>query len=185
MANFNEAYGITNKNEGGYAFNPNDHGGETYAGIARKFWGDWSGWRIIDSFKESSGLNGINAAMKANANMQLLVEAFYKSNFWNPLKLDAINDQQIANAVYDFAVNSGTTKSAKTLQQAVAKGGVTLAIDGVIGAETIGHVNDAPPDAILGAFNDIRRSFYEQLATNPGQEQFLHSWLSRIIPYQA
>lgn len=37
MAIFNSAFKITMGNEGGYANNPDDSGGETYAGIARNF----------------------------------------------------------------------------------------------------------------------------------------------------
>jgi len=39
------------KSEGGHANDPDDGGGETYRGIARKFWPQWAGWKIIDAAK--------------------------------------------------------------------------------------------------------------------------------------
>lgn len=38
MADFDKAHLEVMGNEGGYANNPVDAGGETYKGIARKFW---------------------------------------------------------------------------------------------------------------------------------------------------
>lgn len=45
MADFNEAFAATSMDEGGYANHCNDNGGETYAGISRKFWPGRNGWR--------------------------------------------------------------------------------------------------------------------------------------------
>lgn len=46
--NFLKSYDILIKHEGGYVNDPDDKGGETYKGIARKFNPDWKGWKIID-----------------------------------------------------------------------------------------------------------------------------------------
>ena len=43
MANFDEAFALTMKSEGGYANNPNDTGGETYKGVSRKNHPKWNG----------------------------------------------------------------------------------------------------------------------------------------------
>ena len=50
MAKFQIAEAITGRNEGGYANNSADTGGETYAGIARNYWPKWQGWKYIDNF---------------------------------------------------------------------------------------------------------------------------------------
>ena len=72
MAKFSEAEKITCKNEGGYANNPSDNGGETYAGIARKFWPNWSGWAKIDAIKKQYGTNAntINLWAKKDVKLQ-------------------------------------------------------------------------------------------------------------------
>lgn len=180
MGNFNEAYLLTGHNEGGYANNPSDHGGETYAGISRKFWPAWQGWVIIDAIKKQYGTteNTINLWAKKSDNLQLLIASFYKQNFWDVNKLDLITDNQIADNVYDFGVNSGVSKAAKTLQLV---SGVTQ--DGIIGNATISAVNSLDAKNTYERYNAERIVFYHNLAANPGQLQFLKSWLSRIKPY--
>lgn len=180
MANFKEAYGLTGHNEGGYANNPNDHGGETFAGIARKFWPNWPGWKTIDWAKTMiKTANGINEFARVNG-VEPFVADFYKQNFWDVNKLDSINDQQLADNVYDFGVNSGVSRGAKTLQQAV---GVTA--DGIIGPGTLNAVNTGDAVAIYNKYNEIKSSLYHTWAATPGQLQFLKSWMSRIKPYAA
>lgn len=179
MADFKIAFGLTGHNEGGYANNPADHGGETYAGIARNFWPSWSGWHVIDSYTKF-GLRNIDRILSTDQVLTNLISLFYKQNFWDVNKLDQINDQQLANNVYDFGVNSGVGKSAKTLQLAC---GVT--VDGIIGSKTIACANSIDAKTLYDAYNAARTAFYHSLAQNPGQLQFLKSWMSRIKPYQS
>lgn len=177
MANFETAFALTEHIEAGYANNPNDHGGETYAGIARNFWPNWSGWTKIDGYKKT-GMSELNTILKMDLPLQDEVASFYKQNFWDINKLDLVSNQQLANNVYDFGVNSGVGKAAKTLQDCA---GVTA--DGIIGNQTIAAVNSANAETIYNCYNATRSAFYNKLAANPGQAQFLHSWLSRIKPY--
>ncbi|MBW1801582.1 MAG: hypothetical protein JRJ85_12745, partial [Deltaproteobacteria bacterium] len=44
MAKFDEAFEKTTAIEGGYVFDPDDAGGETYKGISRRFNPSWGGW---------------------------------------------------------------------------------------------------------------------------------------------
>lgn len=180
MADFKIAFNLTGAIEGGYVNNPADHGGETIYGIARKFWPAWPGWDIVDKIKSTGTTTAsvINKLANANTQLQTLKLAFYKQNFWDVNKLDLINDQQLANNVYDFGVNSGVSKGAKTLQAAC---GVT--VDGIIGNQTIYCVNNGNAKAIYEKYNELRSEFYHKLAANPGQAKFLHSWMSRIKPY--
>lgn len=180
MGNFKISFDITNKTEGGYADNPDDSGGETYAGISRNNWPNWGGWKYVDLAKEGQTAPGlISRILNNNTTVQQSVQFFYKQNFWEVLKLDQINDQQICNTVYDFGVNSGTGKSAKYLQ---ISAGVNA--DGIIGHLTIDNVNGQDAKELYNTFNVMREAFYRGLADNPSQAQFLHSWLSRLTPYQ-
>src|SRR6187551_1301364 len=107
MAKFEIAEKITGRNEGGYAFNKSDHGGETYGGIARNYWPNWSGWALVDKGKQvTKTVPLLNQWLKANG-IDAHLSKFYKQNFWDVNKLDLFNDQQLANNVYDFGVNSG------------------------------------------------------------------------------
>lgn len=186
MAKFEIAESITGRNEGGYANNPSDTGGETFAGIARNHWPKWEGWRRIDAIKNKSGgmAKVINAFAKEDKSLQLSISSFYKLNFWDAMKLDFVNNQQLANSVYDFGVNSGTGRSAKFLQQAVNNVcGVGLVVDGQIGNKTIAEVNKHDAESIYNVFNKLREEFYRSIAKG-SQAQFLKSWLIRLKPYK-
>lgn len=193
MAKFDIAEEITGKFEGGYADNKADRGGETFAGIARNFWPKWEGWNKIDQYKaeykksgsKTSLANWVNNSAKVVTEPTMsMVSMFYKTNFWDTMKLDAITDQQLANTAYDFAVNSGTHRASTTLQQAANDTGlVTLTVDGQIGAKTIAAVNALSPVNVYTNYNRRRESFYRGIAKG-NQTQFLKSWLNRLKPYK-
>jgi lysozyme family protein len=187
MAEFIPAYNHTARNEGGYANNPNDNGGETYAGISRKFWPNWGGWKYIDDSKRvNQSAKYINMSIGANQKVQALVSEFYKTNFWYPLNLQLINDQQLATNVYDFGVNAGIETAAKRLQQAANAVCGDLIVDGQIGSKTVASINKLNGKAVYDAFNQARKSYYDNIiARNPSQVEFRKSWYSRIVPYQA
>jgi lysozyme family protein len=186
MANFNPAFQITMGNEGGYADNPADPGGETWKGIARHYWPAWSGWAIVDKIKATNPPN-INTALNAEAELQQLVLAFYKQHFWDTEMLDEINDQQTANQLFDSAVNMGTGVASRFLQQGIdtLKPGV-VTVDGVVGPATIAAANALPAKELYNAICNLRRQRYMQIiAQNPREVMFEHSWMSRITPYTA
>jgi len=193
MAKFETAEAITGRNEGGYANNKADRGGETYAGIARNFWGAWPGWKFIDKYKADwaksdkklSLAQWVNASAKVPTEpVHTLVSAFYKQNFWDVNKLDAFADQQLANSVYDFGVNSGTGRAAQFLQRAANDTTlVKLLVDGNIGMKTIDAINTLNQKLVYDNFNKRREAFYRSIATG-NQLQFLNSWLSRLKPYK-
>ena len=180
MANFKISEHITGMNEGGYANDKSDRGGETYAGIARNFWQSWKGWKQIDMIKSVYGKSAsvINKYAKADLQLHRDISEFYKANFWDVNKLDLFEDQQIADSVYDFGVNSGTVRAAKTLQDVLG-----VQHDGVIGKMTIGVLNSANFKSVHIAYNCKREVFYQKLATNPSQAKFLRSWMSRLNLY--
>lgn len=186
MANFKISEQETGRFEGLYANNPSDRGGETYAGIARKFWPNWLGWKKIDAIKSKYGKTAsiINQYAKKDAELSEMISQFYKGNFWDSLKLDAVTDQQLANTVYDFGVNSGTDRAAKTLQNAANDTGlVSVVVDGKVGAKTIAAINALSPLNVHTNFNRRRTDFYKSIAVG-SQAQFLKSWLSRVKPYK-
>jgi hypothetical protein len=141
-------------------------------------WPNWEGWKLIDDHKKTRGLAGIDKTMFANPFMVSYINDFYKQNFWDVNSLDKINDQQIANTVYDFGVNAGTGRAAKYLQEVVG-----AKEDGKIGADTLKLVNTGNQKLIYSKFNALRLAHYMEAASQPGQHQFLASWESRLKPY--
>lgn len=114
MSDFQTAYQLTAINEGGYSNDPTDSGGETYAGISRKNFPHWTGWATVDKYKpmkqgqyiEDHGLKG-------------LVMMFYEVNFWKPIKGYALESQELANYLYDTAVNMGVGVALQLLKQSL------------------------------------------------------------------
>ncbi|HXS59002.1 MAG TPA: glycosyl hydrolase 108 family protein [Hanamia sp.] len=104
MADFKIAYQGTSVNEGGYANDPDDHGGETWKGISRNNETNWIGWHIVDMYKK---LPNFPKNLYASSELEKAVQDIYKSNYWNLIRGDEINFQDCANDLYDSAVNVG------------------------------------------------------------------------------
>ena len=62
--------------------------------------------------------------------------------------------------VFDWAVNSGTGRSAKAIQKIC---GATQ--DGAIGPKTLALINTQNTDFVIEEFGKIRQDFYESLKT--------------------
>ena len=179
MADFNIAYNLTMQAEGGYSNNPADTGGETFKGVSRNNNPNWSGWAIIDAIKATNPPN-LNMALNQDSDLLQKIMDFYQVNYWDVNRTGEINNQQIANQVFDTAVNCGTGTAAKFLQEAA---GVTA--DRLIGSITLTTVNAADPQALYNQFIGYRKQYYlDIIIRSPSQAQFEHSWFSRLWPFQ-
>lgn len=113
--------------EGGFNLHkvPGDTGGETYAGISRVHWPDWTGWQLIDGGDDGS------------ARLKAMAMEFFKSNFWIPICGDQILSKSAAFVIFDFAVNGSIRSSAKIAQKVVG-----AKVDGIIGPKTVLAINN-------------------------------------------
>ncbi len=111
MANFDKAFQRTSKFEGGYVNDPDDNGGETYNGISRKSNPSWLGWKIVDEQKKKS--NFPNNLKERKAELLPLEKKLYKEDYWDKVWGDKINKQEVADDMYDTAVNMGISASVK------------------------------------------------------------------------
>lgn len=127
MANFTIALKKVLKNEGGYANNPNDAGGETYKGISRKNHPTWTGWISIDQIKKAHP-RGFKTILEHTPELQDKVKDFYKRRFWDELCLDTCGNQELANQAFDMAVNTGVKAGVKILQKVLG-----IPADGILG----------------------------------------------------
>lgn len=186
MANFQTAFEIVKKNEGGYANDKDDSGGETYRGISRNNFPGWQGWAIVDRVKLKPG--NIDTLLNSETELQTAVLKFYKSEFWDTLSLDNINDQSICTELFDTGVNMGTGIAAVFLQDSLnitnnnAKDYPDLKVDGKIGAVTVGYTNNHKrPADVLKTLNVMQGNRYIEICKrNPKMEKFYRSWLSRV-----
>ncbi len=114
MADFWIADKRTSKAEGFYSNNPNDAGGETVWGIARKRNPHWAGWVIVDEYRRKPGFPG---NMRNDVNLYRLRGEFYKSEFWDKIYGDRIQSQKVAEEKYDTAVNMGVSIAVRFSQK--------------------------------------------------------------------
>jgi len=174
MADFNQAYRLILANEGGYVNDTKDPGGETYKGIARKKQPDWIGWIIIDAMKKQANFP---ASLDQSQNLQAEIQRFYKVLFWDKIGGGQINDQEVANSIFDFAVNSGVSTSIGLAQQVVG-----ASCDGVIGTKTIQAINSFQPDHFIAAFTVEKcRKYIAICKKRPDSRKYFFGWIDRSV----
>ena len=166
MANFDPAFEEMIHNEGGYQLTDisGDRGGKTYAGISQKYHPDWAGWALAD-------------AHAGEEQLAPLVQAFYKEKFWDQVGGDDITDQQVAASIFDFAVNGGIPVASR-----LAQGIVGANVDGMIGQQTVGKINEYDSELFLAKFALAKIQRYAKICTNDsGQKKFLLGWINRAL----
>lgn len=159
MADFKKAIGMILKHEGGYVFDPDDPGGETNYGISKKSYPDTDIKNLtVDDAKE-----------------------IYKRDFWDKIRLDEITKQNIASKLFDMAVNMGRSRAVKIVQDAVSKYSHEIAVDGIIGSQTIGAINSVKHSpAFLKLIVSLRIMRYiEIIEKRPASKKYLAGWLIR------
>jgi len=167
MAEFRHIFEKTLANEGGYVLHevPGDKGGMTYAGISRRHWPDWEGWKYIDvdmgSFHHSA---------------QRCVEKFYHLKFWSLVGGNLIDYDSIAYSIYDFAVNVGVKTAVKMIQKCLG-----VKADGVMGPITLSYINsELDPDILMTEFSRRKEDRYIAICRkDPTQLKFLQGWINR------
>lgn len=169
MAEFEPALNLTLQFEGGYSNDFADLGGETYRGISRKNWPLWEGWGLVDSAKNVSNFPHI---LDSNAQLQAMVAAFYKLNYWKPAYFQILS-QPVASKIFDMTVNMSST-AVKLLQTALL-----VTVDGFFGAGTLSAVN-AAGESLLPAYKAKLTEHYQNIvAARPAAAKFLNGWLRR------
>ena len=158
MAEFEPAFQHTLKWEGGYVNNPDDPGGETKYGISKR------------AFPKENIANLTRDR----------AEALYRMNYWTPLGLALVAPQQVANKVFDLAVNLGAKRGVRLAQRAVNfLEPARLAEDGVLGPKTRKAFLDFPERCLLASLRMTAAMFYLDLGES--MPQFVHGWLRRAL----
>jgi len=174
MAEYAKAFGQTMKAEGGYANDPADPGGETYKGIARKMNSKWDGWVLVDRMKKDKSFP---ANLDSNSQLQESIKTFYEVNYWDKIRGDEIKNQDIAESIFDFAVNAGTITSAKLAQITV-----NSEPNGVIGPEVIEMINEDEPRAFLALFTLNKIARYVSICEKRKEsKKYFYGWVKRAF----
>jgi lysozyme family protein len=162
--NFPAALTLVMKSEAGFQSDPNDNGnklpdgraGCTNLGVTQSAWEAYVGHPVT--------WNDMRALTVDT------VAPFYKRKYW-----DAVHGDDLPTGVdymaFDFAVNAGTGRAIKLLQEAV---GATP--DGLLGPVSLSSIKSMPTDRLIESFTAAKVKFYKGL-NNPTYE---HGWLNRV-----
>ena len=155
------------KNEGGYTKRDSDQQGNVFEanfGITKKTYPD------LD----------IKALTREEA------IAIYKRDFWGPMRGESM-PQAVADAMLDYAANSGVAQAVTDLQRVV--GHENVEVDGSFGNITAKSLRDtlkfASPEQVGAALNRNRLRFFQTLVTqNPSRAVELPGWHKRVTRWE-
>ena len=116
MAEFTKAYKKLEVAEGGYVFDKDDSGGETYKGVSRRANPNWNGWISIDAIKKAHPTT-FKDILKRTPELEKKVQDLYKDKYWDCFELDDVLSQLVAEQMFDTAVNQGQTAAIKFAQR--------------------------------------------------------------------
>jgi len=170
MAQFQTAYNIVRKHEGGFQIMPEDSGN-------------------YNSRKELVGTNwGINAQVyeqhigrpPTERDMRTMPRhvalAIFKRLYWDRIKGDEIRDQQVANILFDGHVNHGRW-GIQMMQKVLG-----LSRDGMVGPQTLGKINASNPFQLFNAYKKVRIAGYKDLVRRrPKDGRFLRGGLTALF----
>jgi lysozyme family protein len=175
MPDYRDAIKKVLQHEGGYVNHPNDKGGPTNWGVTQKTYNDYmtkitgrAYQSTIDEIKSMPIGNAIN---------------IYKALYWDKMSGDKIRKYAIAAAIFDQAINRGTSSAVKQAQRVLKKNFnyPSIAEDGVMGAGTLTALNTVDEAKFLNSYLQESILAYNKIVqNNPTQSVFLNGWLKRV-----
>lgn len=162
------------RHEGGYVNDPSDSVGATNKGIA---WNTWTSFAKLDL--------GVEPTLKNLKNLtDEQAEIIYRKRYWEPKGFCQVTSDRIGLMVYDWSITSGG--AGKQIQKLlVNEFNQDITVDGAIGLQTIGALNNVQnQELLLKRITEIRKKYYTDLAIKNGQRtknyKFLQGWLNRV-----
>lgn len=141
--------------EGGYVNDPDDRGGATKFGVTLQ---------TLRDYRNNQALTADDVKDLTKGEAIQIFEAWY-------LIRPKINKlpERLIEPVYDMQINAGS-RAVKLLQQMLVRLGWDIAVDGGIGPQTLGAVQDAVSqygvEMLRDAYGRERIEFYYNLADN-------------------
>jgi len=158
VANFDNAINKTLLHEGGAKFtsDPNDRGGDTKFGISQRAYPELD----IKNLTEEKA------------------KQIYKRDYWNKVNADKIDSQLIAENIFDTAVNMGVRTASRMAQEVLE----IEPADGIIGPQSLKHINDSPVDLFISKYTLHKVSHYVEICKkNKSQKKYLLGWMNRAL----
>jgi len=142
--------------EGGYVNDPDDPGGATKHGVTEA--------TLARLGHDTDGDGKVDAGDVRTLKPADAVEIFI-AHYYNKPRIDAL-PEALQPAVFDMYVNAGAN-AVRLLQELLNEMGRSVAVDGIVGPETIAAARAAAaaaPDHIADAYGIARRNYYYALA---------------------
>lgn len=155
-----EDYLFIRKEEGGFVNDPSDSGGATNRGVTQN---------TYDTYRKAKGVPTRSVRLLTLDETRDIYRQFYDAASANALPVG------LALMHFDFAINAGTRRANRTLQQVL-----NVTDDGIIGPKTLAAVQSEDTEKLIIEYAEARRAFYRGLAERrPKDLKFLRGWLLR------
>ena len=153
LVEFDDIIEVVLHHEGGYVNDPDDPGGETNFGIAKRSHPDVD---IANLTKDGA-------------------KEIYKEHYWDKNKVESLSEE-LRHIYFDMCVNQGRGRAVKILQRAANGKGAELKVDGGMGPMTIAAMDGVE----LQRVRAYRIKYYADLVTRkPDLEKFYFGWFRR------
>jgi lysozyme family protein len=155
LVEFNDIIEVVLHHEGGYVNDPDDPGGETNFGIAKRSHPDVD---IANLTKDGA-------------------KEIYKEHYWDRNKVEDL-PEDLRHIYFDMCVNQGRGRAVKIMQRAANAKGADLVVDGGMGPKTIAAMDGVE----LQRVRAYRVKYYADLVTRkPDLEKFYFGWFRRAL----
>ena len=153
LVEFDDIREVVLHHEGGYVNDPDDPGGETNFGVAKRSHPDVD---IANLTKDGA-------------------KEIYKEHYWDKNKVESLSEE-LRHIYFDMCVNQGRGRAVKILQHAANAKGAGLKVDGGMGPMTIAAMDGVELDRVRA----YRIKYYADLVTRkPDLEKFYFGWFRR------
>ena len=170
MAEVNRLVPHLLKWDGGFVNDPDDLGGATNKGVTLK---------TYKAFCRRKGYQVPTVERLKNLTDEQFAEIL-KTMYWDACRADSIQSQGVANAIVDWAWNSGTATAAKEIQKVLG-----VKADGIIGNITLSAINSQSPLPLFGRIKTARIKYIERICeSRPENRKFYRGWMNRINDLQ-
>lgn len=143
--NFDDSLKLVLIHEGGWSDHKSDPGGATMQGITLRTYSNFLGRQATKDELRN---------MKPEER-----DAIYRLGYWDLVHANEL-PSGIDHCTFDIAVNSGSGRAAKILQEAIG-----VVTDGQIGPKTLAAIRDRDPLAVINRMSDLRLAFLQRLDT--------------------
>lgn len=166
MADVNKLIPFILRWEGGWVDDPDDLGQETNKGVTLK---------TYKAYCRRKGYPVPTVERLKNLTDEQFCDIL-KTMYWDTCKADFIESQSVANAIVDWAWNSGTGTAVKEVQKVLG-----VKADGIVGNITLSAINSQSPLPLFGKIQQARLAYLERICkARPANNKFMRGWCNRV-----